>query len=126
MADRFTGPGPDAIYASHLREGRFMIQRCAICAQHVFYPRLLCTRCGRPELDFVPASGRGLVYSTTVQRRRPEQGGDQNVALVDLEEGPRLMTRVDGLAPSEVRPGLAVEVRIVHENDRRFVVFVPA
>lgn len=126
MTGSFEGPGPDAIYASHLAKGRFMIQKCRACGQHVFYPRLLCTHCGRAELEFVPASGQGVVYSTTVQRRRPEQGGDQNLALVDLAEGPRMMTRIDGMAPHEVRPGLAVEAHIIDENERRFVVFSAA
>ena len=123
MLSPFDGPGPDATYAAHLAEGRFMIQKCGRCSAHIFYPRLLCTQCGATELVFVPASGQGVVYSTTVQHRRPEQGGDQNLALVDLAEGPRMMTRIDGVPPGEVRPGMLVQALIVEEAERRFVVF---
>lgn len=126
MDSYYDGPGPDAIYSTHLAEGRFMIQKCGACAGHVFYPRLLCPQCGQPALEFVPASGKGVIYSTTVQRRRLEQGGDQSLVLVDLAEGPRMMARVDGMAPGDVRPGLEVEAQIIDEGGRRFVVFTPA
>ena len=53
------------------------------------------------------ASGRGIVHSTTVARRRPEKGGDYNICLVTLEEGPRLMSRVIEIAPEEVKIGHA-------------------
>ena len=125
MTERFSGPGPDAIYADHLAAGVFMIQRCDACGTHIFHPRLLCTSCGTPEPAFVAATGRGTVYSTTVQRRKPEQGGNLNLALVDLAEGPRLMTRIDGIAAEAVTIGMAVTAKIVEEDGRRFVTFVP-
>jgi uncharacterized protein len=121
----FQGPGPDAIYEANLAEGRFTVQRCDACDTHIFYPRVTCIVCGAPEPSFVVASGKGTVYSTTTQRRKPEQGGDVNLALVDLAEGPRMMTRIDGIASTDVKPGLAVTARIVEEDGRRFVVFVP-
>ena len=123
---RFDGPGPDAIYAGHLADGRFMIQRCDACALHIFHPRLLCPGCGKPNPPFVAASGDAVVYSSTVQRRKPEQGGDLNLALVDLAEGPRMMARIDAIDPHAVEIGMAVGARIVAEGDRLFVVFVPA
>ena len=125
MTEHFSGPGPDAIYADYLAAGVFMIQRCGACGAYIFHPRLLCTSCGAPEPAFVAAAGHGTVYSTTVQRRKPEQGGDLNLALVDLVEGPRLMSRVDGIAPDAVAIGMAVTARIVEEHGRRFVIFVP-
>lgn len=126
MSAAFTGPGPDAIYARHLAEGRFMIQRCGACGTHLFYPRLLCTTCGAPEPGFVPASGSGTVHSFTVQRRRPEQGGDMSLVLVDLEEGPRMLSRIDGMAPADVTIGMTVQAGIVEEGDRRFITFTKA
>ncbi len=44
------------------------------------------------------ASGKGRVHTTTVVRRKPERGGDYNVCMVELEEGVRMMSRVDGIA----------------------------
>ncbi len=80
--------GPEAQYHAFLREGRFMIQRTKSDGQYVFYPRVANPTNGDDALEWVEASGRGVVYATTSTSRRPEQGGDYNIALVDLEEGP--------------------------------------
>jgi hypothetical protein len=114
--------GPEQQYFERLAAGRFEIQQCAGCARHVFYPRVLCPHCGAEKLDWVPASGRGSVYSTTVVRRKPADGGDYNVCLVDLAEGVRMMSRVAGLPPAEVKIGMAVKARIAEG----LVEFTPA
>lgn len=121
----FEGAGPEKSFRDALAQGRFMIQRCADCAKHVFYPRTMCPHCGSVALDWVDASGRGTVYSTTIVRRRAEEGGDYNIALVDLAEGPRLMSRVEGLAPTDVRIGMAVRARIERLGDLPAIVFDP-
>ena len=121
----FQGAGPDAIYDANLAAGRFTIQRCEACGTYIFYPRVLCVVCGSAEPPFIEASGKGTVYSSTTLRRKPEQGGDLNLALVDLAEGPRMMARVDGIPSTKVSPGLAVAAQIVQEDGRRFVIFVP-
>ena len=105
-------PGPEKTYQDKLAQGSFEIQRCTACGKHVFYPRVLCPHCGADHLDWTAASGRGTVYSTTVVRRKPAEGGDYNVALVDLDEGPRMMSRVVSIAPEAVRIGMAVKARI--------------
>ena len=104
--------GPEKQYFDKLAAGRFEIQRCAGCGKHVFYPRVLCPHCGGERLDWVAPSGRGTVYSTTVVRRKPADGGDYNIVLVDLAEGVRLMSRVAGIAPDQVKIGMAVAARI--------------
>ena len=119
-------PGPERIYRQALSEGRFVIQKCESCGTCIHYPRLLCTDCGSDRLETIEASGGGTVYSTSVIRRRPERGGDYNVALVDLDEGPRLMTRVEGLAPAEVAIGMSVRARIATVDDAPLLVFDPA
>jgi hypothetical protein len=105
--------GPEKIYRDKLAQGTFEIQRCGGCAKHVFYPRVLCPHCGSARLEWVAPSGRGTVYSTTVVRRKAADGGDYNVALVDLEEGPRMMSRVVTVTPDAVRIGMIVKARIV-------------
>ena len=89
----------------------------------IHYPRLLCTDCGADRLETVEASGGGTVYSTSVIRRRPERGGDYNIALVDLDEGPRLMSRVEGLAPDDVTIGMRVKARIAAADGAPLLVF---
>ncbi|RYE01019.1 MAG: hypothetical protein EOP61_12425 [Sphingomonadales bacterium] len=114
---------PAEDYLRFLGEGRFMIQRARESGAHVFYPRIAEPRTGG-ELEWVEASGRGTVYATTVQRSKPP-APDSNVVLVDLEEGPRMMSRVDGIAPDQVKIGMRVTARIVTEDGDPFVVFVP-
>ena len=116
---------PEKEYLAFLSEGRFMIQRCRTSGRHVFYPRIAEPLTGSTDLEWVEASGQGVVYSTSVVRQRPP-AGDYNVALIDLEEGPRMMSRVEGLPPQEVRIGMKVRARIVRENDAPLVVFEPA
>ncbi|MEL6482614.1 MAG: OB-fold domain-containing protein, partial [Pseudomonadota bacterium] len=63
------------------------------------------------------------VYATTCTRQRPEKGGDYNIALVDLDEGPRLMTRVEGVAADAVAIGMRVKARIAEVGGAPNVVF---
>ncbi|MNL46041.1 hypothetical protein D3C87_1687250 [compost metagenome] len=59
-------------------------------------------------------------------RRKPEAGGDYNVALIDLEEGVRMMSRVDGVAPDRLRIGMPVKARVLRDEGQALVVFEPA
>lgn len=111
-SQEFRGPGPQQVYQNALAEGRFIIQQCRDCGRHVFYPRVLCRHCGSPELKWVEPSGRGVVYSTSVVRQRPGQGADYNVALIELDEGPRMMSRVVDIEPTKVRIGMKVSAHV--------------
>ncbi|ALM83437.1 Zn-ribbon domain-containing OB-fold protein [Bordetella sp. N] len=127
MTQPSPGPqtGADLHYKQALAQGQFLIQRCDACARAVFFPRMICPHCGSDKLAWQTPSGRGTVYSTTVVRRKPDAGGDYNVALVDLEEGARLMSRVDGIAPADVHIGMPVQAKVlVRENDG-LLIFVP-
>jgi uncharacterized OB-fold protein len=117
--------GPEQVYLDGLAAGRFEIQRCAGCGQAVFYPRCVCPHCGGTALDWFAPSGKGVVYATTTVHRKPEQGGDYNVCLVDLQEGVRMMSRVAEIAPGHVRIGMRVSARIVGDGEAAKVVFVP-
>jgi uncharacterized OB-fold protein len=112
-----------ARHQAALNEGRFLIQRCNSCGKAVYFPRELCPHCGHCELAWVEPAGRGTVYAVTTVRRKPEAGGDYNVSLIDLDEGVRLMSRVDGLPSSEVRIGQRVQARVVKQGDQGMVVF---
>jgi len=114
--------GPEQQFLDKLAAGRFEIQRCAGCGKHVFYPRVLCPHCGAERLEWMAPSGRGTVYSTTVVRRKPADGGDYNVCLVDLAEGVRMMSRVVSVPPESVKIGMSVMARIAEG----LVEFLPA
>ena len=115
---------PEQEYLAHLAAGRFMLQRSASSGGYVFYPRVAEPGTGVTDLEWVEASGRGVVYACTVVRQK-SPAADYNVVLVDLAEGPRLLSRVDGLQAGEVRIGLRVRARIVQEADGPVLVFVP-
>jgi uncharacterized OB-fold protein len=117
------GAGPDAAFREHLKGGRFMIQKCGQCGAFVFYPRLLCTGCGASDLKWQEAKGEGTVYSTTTVRRKPDQGGDYNVAIVELAEGPRLMSKVVDVPPAEVAIGMPVRAAIDQTANGPLLVF---
>jgi uncharacterized OB-fold protein len=113
---------PDADHRRHLTEGRFMLQRSRSDGAFVFPPRVAQPASGATDLEWAPASGLGTVYSTTVVRCKPP-AVDYNVALIDLDEGPRLMSRIDGVAPADVRIGMRVRARVTVENDAPLLVF---
>jgi uncharacterized OB-fold protein len=109
-------PAVDADTAPHWRalgEGQLLIQWCAACGTHQFYPRLMCLRCWGP-VEWVAVSGRGTVYSFTVVHRPPagfEERVPYAVVLVDLEEGVRIMGGLAG-DPDQVVIGMPVEMGI--------------
>lgn len=124
MSAEATGPG--AAFAGYLEQGEIRLQVCRSCARQVFYPRVLCPHCGGAELDWRPISGLATVYSSTTVRQRAERGGDYNVAIVELAEGARMMSRVEGIAPDQVRIGMAVRAEIAATDDGPLVVFRPS
>lgn len=117
--------GPQKQYFDALATGALKIQRCEACSRHVFYPRVQCPHCGADRLSWVEPSGLGTVYSATVFRRKPADGGDQQIALVDLDEGVRMMSRVENVDPAAVRIGMRVKARIAQQDGAPIVVFDP-
>jgi uncharacterized OB-fold protein len=110
-------------YQDELDRGRFQIQRCSACEHHNFPPRELCPDCGSTDLTWLQPGGEGAVYAVTTVRRKPEAGGDYNVSLIELDEQVRMMSRVEGLAPSGVYIGMRVRARVVQQAGRGLVVF---
>jgi len=107
-------PSPiSAPYWEAARRHELRIQRCVICRQHVFYPRLNCPACGSQQLDWVIASGRGTIYTYTIARRptHPSFAGRTPlvIAIVELDEGPRMTTNIVGCDPDSVQIGMPVE-----------------
>ena len=119
---RFDGPGPDAQYRQALLEGRFVLQHCEDCNAARFPPALVCHRCGSARLSWRASSGTGEVYATTTVRDR---AGDYNVSIIQLEQGARMMSRVDGIAADAVHMGLPVQAYIV-SGEEPFVALKPA
>lgn len=113
---------PEQDYRAHLAEGRFMLLRSRATGACFFYPRVAAPGSGDRDLEWVAASGLGEVYSTTIAYPKPPQS-PFNVALIALDEGPRMLSRVEGIAPHEVRIGMRVCARIAIEDGEPLVVF---
>ncbi len=98
----FRGPRPfvhgeEATWFDYCQRGELRIQRCRGCGRHVFYPRFACPTCLSADLEWVRASGRGVVHTFTVQHRAgPDYEGPLPfvIAIVELEQGVRMLSRV--------------------------------
>ena len=117
--------GPHAEYRQFLTEGRFMMQRCRTSGRWVFYPRVAEPASGSADLEWQPVSGRGCVYAVTIVRPRPPEE-PYCLALIDLEEGPRMMSRVEGMDSEAVRIGMSVRALIATREGEPFVIFKPS
>jgi uncharacterized protein len=89
------------------------IQRCDACGRAVFYPRALCPHCHADALSWIVASGRGTLYSYTVVHQAFGPFATETpffVAIVELEEGVRMMTRIIDAPRERIAIGAAVQV----------------
>ena len=101
---------PAVTYRRHLENGKLGYQRCADCSAAVFYPRVLCPICGSGALEWCESAGRGTVYATTAIYSRDRD--PRNVVLVDLDEGFRTMSRIEGVPAEEVEVGARVRFEV--------------
>lgn len=96
------------------KEGILRLQYCEECHLYQFYPRLYCMHCGSAQVSWIDVSGHGVIYSYTIihQNKAPDFVHDTpyNVAIVQLEEGPRMMSSIVGIEPALLRVDLPVKV----------------
>lgn len=129
-----TKPGPQASPLSQpfwdgCRERRLRLQYCPDSDQWVFYPRALDPRSWLSDLQWRDASGRGTVASFIVVHKPGHPAFVEDtpyvVALIDLQEGPRMLSNVVGCAPDKVRIGMAVHVYWVEQGGEVLPKFIP-
>ena len=112
--------------------GELRIQHCTTCGLHQHYPRLFCSHCGAPTLEWITASGRGTVYSFTVIRQNGVPPFNERIpfvaATVDLEEsGARMIASLPTVDPDGARIGMAVRAEFRPAGDAvAFVDFAAA
>lgn len=103
------------------REHRLLISRCVTCATPFFYPRPFCPRCWSDDVEWFEASGRASVYTYSIvyQNDLPPFVGrvPYIAAVVELAEGPRMMTRVVDCEPEAIRVGMPVLVGFEEVDD---------
>ncbi|MCP3419604.1 OB-fold domain-containing protein [Bradyrhizobium brasilense] len=113
-SERPATEAPLTAYLARLARGEIAYQQTDD-GRAVFFPRVAAPGSGESTLGWHVSKGFGVVYSVTTVRAR---GSDPyNVSLIDMDEGFRLMSRVEGLPPDQVRIGLRVRARIVRGND---------
>ncbi len=100
-------------YWDGARSHELLLRRCRACGQYHFYPRDFCPACFSFDVEWVNASGRGTVYSVTICHL-PATGFKDlvpyNLVLVELEEGPRMMSNIVDCPNEDIKIGLPVEV----------------
>jgi uncharacterized OB-fold protein len=94
-------------------QARLLVKQCADCQRLIWYPRAICPECSSLRTSWLQVSGRGRIYSYTVNHRGegPYQGcGPYVLAYVELDEGPRMMTNIVETDDRELAVGMPVEV----------------
>lgn len=124
MEDRIEA-SPLHIWTEHCRKGELAYQVCLDDDSAVFYPRVVSPGSGSRNLAWCVSGGCGTVYAATTVVVKDEP--PYNVALVDLDEGFRMMSRIEGIAPEQVAIGMRVRVDFRSDTDAQppYPVFLP-
>jgi uncharacterized OB-fold protein len=102
-------------------EGKLLLPKCLDCGSLIWFPRPFCPECASTRVEWIQASGRGTVYSYTINRRGVadmaayRSAGVYVLAYVELEEGPRIMTNIVDCDPESVRVGQKVQL-VFHDT----------
>lgn len=112
------------------KAGELRLQRCKACAETYFPPRPFCPACGAREVEVVKASGKAALWSYVINHRpRRDMGPDPYaIAVVALEEGPRMMTNIVGCpqTPEALVLDMPLEVTFQSFGDIALPLFRPA
>jgi hypothetical protein len=134
MALRFDLPTAEADtqpYWDAARDGRLLLRRCGDCGEAHFYPRPFCPLCWSANVSWQDASGRATLYTWSVVHANDLPPFNERLpyvaAVVDLDEGPRMMTNLVDCDPGRLQVGMAVQVTFEQRTDDVTVpVFTPA
>lgn len=117
-------PKPEGLHLEFHRlavTGQLHLQRCDDCSRWRHPPRWLCPVCRSPQWSFQPVGGGGKLYSMVVTHfpfdKAWSQAGPYSTAVVELDEGPRLVGAMRSIDGIEVEPGMAVRVVPEHRTD---------
>ncbi|MFP6697163.1 MAG: Zn-ribbon domain-containing OB-fold protein [Alphaproteobacteria bacterium] len=120
-------------YWEGLREGKLMLPECNDCGKAFFYPRIACPNCHSRNVGWVQASGKGKLYSFQIAYRALNPAfkipPPYVLAMVELEEGPRLMSNLINVEadPDVIKCDMAVEVVFEKQTDEVTIpLFQPA
>ena len=121
-----TQQSPLGTYLEHMKKGELAYQVNKDDGKAFFYPRAVAPGTGSDNLEWRVSKGLGTVYATTVVYTKDQP--PHNVVLVDVDEGFRMMSRVEDIDPLQVKIGMRVKVKM-HPGDEKqptYPVFTPA
>ena len=119
-------------YWDATRKGELVVQHCGSCNDALFPPRAHCPSCGSADLSWRPVSGKGTVYTYTIARRPPHPVFAEQcplaIGIIELDEGPRLMSNIVNCDPQDIAVGMPVQVTFeaIDDSDVMLPVFAPA
>lgn len=113
------------------KAGKLLLRSCNACGKTHYYPRPFCPACWSDDVEWVEASGRATLYTHSLVHVNDLPPFGEQVpyvaAVVDLEEGPRMMTQLEGCDPDDLEIGMALEAGFRELTDEvTIVVFHPA
>jgi uncharacterized OB-fold protein len=116
-------PNPTALsrpFWDAANEKRFVLQQCGACTKYRWTPQVLCPHCLADETTWVEASGEGVVYSYTVVHRPPLPAfkAPYVLAVVQLKEGPLMLTHMVDTSPDEIKVDDPVKVAFTRLDDQ--------
>ncbi|MHB8467355.1 MAG: Zn-ribbon domain-containing OB-fold protein [Acidimicrobiales bacterium] len=116
----------DELFWTGVADGKLLLTRCARCRHLQHPPSPMCPNCGSLDWDAEEASGRGTVHSWIVSHH-PTAPDDAHriVALIQLEEGVRIVSNLQAVDPSEVRNDMPVEALFMTVDEVRLLQFRP-
>ena len=122
MKRKLPEPSPEtAHFWEGCRKGELRLQRCKSCSETYFPPRPFCPCCASREVEIVLSAGRATLYSYVINHRpRPDMGSEPYaIAVVELEEGPRLMTNIVNCpqTPEALQLDMPLKVHFQRESD---------
>ncbi len=108
-------------YWAACNEGQLLVQRCEACNHVQHYHRVLCSHCGHDKLTDVPACGAGSVRSFTIIRRAVSAAFEEDVpyvvALIELQEGPTVMSNVVNTPLEQIAIGKPVQLTFERRSE---------
>ena len=125
MAESRIEKSPLAIFREYCEKGELAYQIDADGGWVVFYPRAVAPETASPNLEWRVSKGLGTVYATTTMHRRGEDPYD--ISMVELDEGFKMMSRVESIDPMDVKIGMRVKVRMIPGTEEQpiYPVFDP-
>ena len=100
-----------------LKRHRLLIQRCQECGLAYYYPRPFCPGCLSASVEWEESSGKGKLYSFVINHRAaPGFVAPYIIAVVELDEGPRMMTNLIGIEPDPEMVRCEMQVEIVFDD----------